>query len=70
MSSYTIHSRCTRQPAQPGSSNIAILWVFFNKTITPLALRYEIVIANSALTSPCARGIIIYEKESTEISHT
>ena len=40
---------CTRQQEQLGSSNIAIIWMFFNKTILPHALvRYEIVIANSA----------------------
>ena len=42
--------RCTCQREQPGSSNVAILWVFFNKTVIPLMLAgYEIVMANLAV---------------------
>ncbi len=59
----------TRQQKQLGSSNIATLWAFFNKTIIPLAhVGYEIVIANGARSAELAitisyptraRGIIV-----------
>ena len=60
MSSYTIdHKYCSRyastKTAGMGSSNIAILFGVFNKTIIPLALvGYEIVTANSALRTSLA----------------